>query len=325
MSMMERSLREIGAARPSHSVALKSGLLILLGFLWAVRLAAIKAAALSGIPVHVVVAVAAVGIALFFTALALSRAGWPKVDQGLAAFYALSGLFGFLAPFTLESLVAPHLPVFVFVIIIATMPILTLILSFLLGHERLAWQPALAVGLSFIGALAILWDTARRPDSGTADLWWVFVAFGVPALYALNTVFIASRWPARVGAIHVAHAQALIVAFAALLGSIIAGTLGDLALAKLNLPALGVIVLGEGLALLVYLRITKDYGATWVSFANYVSLIFAALIGALIFGDKISALTAFAAFGILSGVALHQRHSKTNQKDQCEGHSTHVR
>ena len=288
----------------ARGFATKVALLILLGLLWAVRIAAIKAAGLSGVPVHVVVAAAALGIAAVFTTLAVARSDWPPVDRGLAGFYLLSGTFGFLAPFALESAVAPHLPVFAFVVVIATMPILTLALSILTGGERLAWRPVASVALGFAGAVAILWDTGRAEAAGGASPWWVAAAFGVPALYALNTVFVARRWPARAGAVQVAHAQALIVSAAAVLGSLATGTAGDLRLAALDWPALGLIVAGEALALLVYLRITRDYGATWVSFANYVSMIFAAAIGAAVFGDRITALTVVAALGIVASVAL---------------------
>ena len=284
----------------------KFGLLALLGLLWALRIAAIKAAGLSGVPVHVVVAVAALGLAIVFTARAVLRADWPPVDRGLLGFYGLTGLMGFLAPFALESVIAPHLPIFVFVVVIATMPIMAFLLSVLTGGERLAARPVLAVGLGFACAVAILWDTARG-GTGGASPWWVAAAFGVPLLYALNTVFVARRWPARAGAVQVAHAQALIVGVAALLGTLAMGMVSDLALAALDPLSLGVIVGGEALALLVYLRITRDYGATWVSFANYVSMIFGAVIGATLFGDRIGALTVVAALGIVGSVTLYQR------------------
>lgn len=298
---------DMSASATDGGMATKVALLVLLGLLWAVRIAAIKAAGLSGVPVHVVVTIAALGLAAVFTALAVARSDWPPVDRGLSGFYLLSGTFGFLAPFALEGVVAPHLPVFVFVVVIATMPILTLVLSILTGGERLAPRPVFSVALGFAGAMAILWDTAREGGASAASPWLIAAAFGVPALYALNTVFVARRWPAEAGAVQVAHAQALIVGAAALLGSLATGTAGDLRLAGLNLPALGLIVVGEALALLVYLRITRDYGATWVSFANYVSMVFAAGIGAVVFGDRITALTVFAALVIVVSVTIYQR------------------
>jgi drug/metabolite transporter (DMT)-like permease len=286
---------------------LKASLLILLGLLWSVRLAAIKAAGMSGVPIFVVVTFSAMGIALFFSVLAFLRRDWPPVDRSTLGFYGLSGLLGFLAPFALETAVGPHLPVFVFVIIIATMPLVTFGLSTLVGREPLRVQPTIAIGLGFAGAVAILWDISRESSPTNASEWWVLAAFGVPLLYALSTVFVASRWPSHASPVNVAHAQAVIIAAAALMGSVATGSTDAWPLAALNIPALLMIVLGEGLALVVYLKITRDYGAVYVSFANYASIVFAAIVGSVWFGDRLTALTVIAALAIVGSVVLYQR------------------
>lgn len=272
------------------------------------RLSAIKAAGLSGIPVHVVVTFSALGIALFYSLFALLRLTWPPVDARALRFYGLSGLLGFLAPFALETAVGPHLPVFVFVVIIATMPLFTFALSALIGNETLRPGPLVAISLGFLGTVAILWDISRGTSAMDVSVSWVLIAFGVPLLYALNTVFIASRWPAHVSAVNVAQAQAFIVGATALIGSVTFGATEDWPLAIQNAPALILIVLGEGLALVVYLRITREYGATYVSFANYTSIIFAAVIGAIWFGDRLTVLTVGAACGIIASVVIYQRY-----------------
>ena len=288
-------------------MALRTSLLLLLGLLWSIRLSAIKAAGLAGLPVHVVVVISVIGIATFFTGLALVRRVWPPVGRDTVPFYLISGILGFLAPFALESAVAPHLAVFVFVVIIATMPLMTFALSVLTGGERFRLLSILAVGLGFIGAWVILWDTTRAGGPTDQNWSWALIAFGVPLLYAVNTVFVATRWPARATAIHVAHAQSVLVAVCGGLGSLVTGAVADWPLAVNAAPTLGLIVAGEGLALLVYLRIARDFGATYVSFANYASILFAAVIGALWFGDRLSATTCAAAALIVGAVILYQR------------------
>lgn len=300
-------------------MTLKTGLLILLGLLWSVRLSAIKAAGLAGIPVHVVVVIAAIGIAAFFSARAIWSRDWPPFGGEVFVFYSLSGTLGFLAPFALESAVAPNLPVFLFVVIIATMPLVTLALSVMIGSESLRALPIVALVMGFAGAVAIIWDTARAGPTELSNAWWTAAAFGVPLLYAINTVFIATRWPISAGTFHVAHAQALLVAVAALLGSIASGTVMDWRLAGLDPSAMGLIVFCEGLALLVYLRIARDYGATFVSFANYVAMIFASILGAIWFGDQLTLLTIGAAIVIIAAVALFQFYV---QKSGVDRHPT---
>lgn len=291
--------------------AFKVALLILLGFLWSVRLVAIKEAGLSGIPVHVTVTLSLLGIAAFFSLLALWRKSWPPIDKNSIAFYFLNGVMGFILPFILENLVAPRLPVFIFVVIISTMPIMTLALVTATRTERLTWVRLVTIGLGFCVALLVANDKASTASLQTVNWFWVPLAFGIPALYALNTVFIASRWPQTADAMHVAQAQALIISAAAIAGETVFGSIVDLRLASQNLPAICAIALTEGIALLVYLKITRDFGASFVSFANYISMVFAAILGALLFGDQLTWLSLVSAGILVLSLAINrfQSHS----------------
>ncbi|MFV1892707.1 DMT family transporter [Phaeobacter sp. A36a-5a] len=284
----------------------KAILLVSLGLLWATRLSAIKSAGLSGIPVHVVVGVSIIGIAILFTAVALMRGNWPSLSKATTIFYILSGVFGFIFPFTLEILVAPHLPVFVLIVIIATMPIVTLAISAVVGHEALSKNAVSAVLLGFIGALFLIWDTVQPSQTGRADMIWIAIALGVPVLYAANTVFVATKWPVAADAIQVAHAQALIFSLAVLAGGLTMGGLSIWIEASLNPPAMALIILCEGGALMLYLKIARDHGAIYVSFANYISMFFAAIIGACTFGDQLTWFSALAAAAIIGSVVLFQ-------------------
>ena len=67
----------------------------------------------------------------------LLRGGWPSFRRSVVMFAGATAVLGFLAPFGLEITVAPHLPVFLLVVLIATMPLVTYGLSTALGIERL--------------------------------------------------------------------------------------------------------------------------------------------------------------------------------------------
>ena len=283
---------------------MKFVLLILLGCLWSVRLAAMKSAGQSGIPPLVVAPVSILGIALFYSTVAAARRKWPPFRPDAVAFYVLSGILGFVLPFLLEIFVAPQLPLFIFVVIISTMPILTTILAALTGVETVNLKGVAAVLLGFGAAIIVIWDTAELSVDPVSWLWFL-AAFAVPALYAVNTVFVASRWLKQVDAISVAHGQAIIVSTATLAGSAISGSIYDWHLVTSNIPAISLIGVGEGLALLVYLKLTRDYGPSLVSFANFISLFFAAVIGAVFFDDGFTWLSALA--GLLLVAALTMR------------------
>ena len=293
---------------------LRFAFLILLGFFWSSRLAAIKAAGLAGIPPHVTITVSVLGIAILFTALAIARGSRPPLDRSAIRFYVLSGALGFILPFILENLVSPHLPVFVFMVIIATMPVITLTLAAATGLERPGRRQYVAIGLGFCVALLIAADTAQLSASDDVDAIWAVVAVGVPLLYAVNTLFVASRWPQGLDAIHVAHAQAVIIAASALAGSLVAGTVADWPLASRNAPAIVVIVLAEAAALLVYLKIIRRYGPTFVSLANYVAMVFAAILGAALFGDQITFLSIGAALVLVAALTVNPRSKRRSDR-----------
>ena len=62
------------------------------------------------------------------------------------------------------------------------------------------------------------------------------------------------------------------------------------------------------LALLVYLKLTRDYGPSLVSLANFISLFFAAMIGTVFFDDNLTWPSAFA--GVLLVAALTMRNQE---------------
>lgn len=288
-------------------------LLVFLGFLWSARLAAIKAAALSGIPLHVTVSIAVIGIAIAFTAVSAARKSWPPLDRAAVIFYIISGVVGFILPFLLENIVAPKMAVFLFAVIISTMPIMTILLAAILGLERPSRKQTMAIGLGFITAVLIALDA---PDSDTPfriSSVWVLIGFSVPLVYAINTLFIASRWPKSPDTMHVAHAQAVIIGLAALAVGSMSGGIVEWKEASRNLVAIFAIVGCEALALVVYLKITRDHGASFVSQANYISIFFAALLGFVLFQDQIGWLSVSAGFVLVMALYLGRNQQARNR------------
>ena len=286
---------------------MKYAWLVILGFLWSARLAAIKFVNLSSIPLHVIVSVSFLGIALVFSTIAIFRQSWPPVQGNNIRFYFVSGLLGFVLPFLLENLVAPHLAVFVFIVIISMMPILTFVIAVITGVEKPAYFQIASLCLGLVVAFLVAFDTTHSQNIDELDLKWIVIAFGVPILYAVNTLFIASRWPSSADSLQVAHAQAIVVSIFVVIGSITTKTVGEWPLAVGISPAIVGIVAFEALALIVYLKITREHGATFVAQANYISMVFAAVIGYALFGDRLTWLSAIAAALLIGSLELNRR------------------
>ncbi|MEO9652760.1 MAG: DMT family transporter [Roseobacter sp.] len=290
-------------------------LLIFLGFLWSARLAAIKAAGLSGIPLHVTISIAVLGIALTFTMISIARRSWPPLDRNALIFYLLSGIFGFILPFSLENVVGPRLPVFLFVVIISTMPVLTILLASTLGVEHPEGRQVIAVALGFLTAILIAVDARGAGQNINAEVTWIAIGFSVPVVYAANTIFIASRWPRSPDAIHVANAQAVIVGVSILVFGTATGGISEWTTVALNTPAILAITSCEALALLVYLKLARDHGAGYVAQANYISILFAAALGFVLFEENLSWVSVLAA--VLLIVALRIGRPAMNAKNSA--------
>lgn len=108
-------------------------------------------------------------------------------------------------------------------------------------------------------------------------------------------------------AIRVAHAKVIIVALAALAGAGATGAIGDWVRIRNNPLVIGGNALFEGLALLVYLKITRDFRAP------FVSLVFAAFLGAVFFGDQLTFLSVAAVFVLVVPPTLNQYGSRVGE------------
>ncbi|MCR9239344.1 MAG: DMT family transporter [Alphaproteobacteria bacterium] len=282
---------------------MKLVLLLVLGLSWAMRIAAFKIAAERGVPAGIIIQFAVIGILMSLLLISLIRRRMPPRTSLAMRFYVVSGCLGFLLPFALETIVAGKIPAFVFIVIISTMPVMTLLLSFILRVERASRMKAIAVLLGFGSALLIAWDNTVIGVE-TVSLTWILLAFLVPLFYTLNTVFVASRWPSGVDAVEVATGQAAVVGTAALLAMPFSGLFVDgWVLQRAIAPVVAIVVL-ETAALLIYLRIVKAYGAIYVSLANYVSMFFGVLIGFFVFFEQPGWVTLLASLMLIYSLHL---------------------
>jgi drug/metabolite transporter (DMT)-like permease len=285
---------------------MKFVLLLLLGLGWAARIAAFKIASERGVPAAIVIQFAIIGILMSLALVSLLRWRLPSRSRIAVRFYVVSGCLGFLLPFALETVVAGQIPAFVFVVITSTMPVWTLLLSFALRVEHADWTKTIAILMGFASALLIAWDNTAI-GTETVSLTWILLAFLVPLLYTLNTVFVASRWPSGVDAIEVAAGQAAVVGAAALLAMPFSGLFVEGWVLQRALIPVSAIVLLETVSLLIYLRIAKTYGAIFVSLANYVAMFFGAFIGFFVFFEQPGWLTLIATMLLVYALHLIRR------------------
>ncbi|MGB0844549.1 MAG: DMT family transporter [Alphaproteobacteria bacterium] len=280
--------------------------LIGLGFVWSLRVASVKHAVENGVPPQVIIEFAMFGIAaVMLGILFLSKQKLPLTKQAIA-FYFIGGSLGMALPFFVEAVVSPHLTVFVLIVIVMTMPIMTMTLLSLTGVEKLQGVQILAILIGFAAAMMIIFDGNNLIELSQGNLFWVLVAFGVPLLYAINTTYVAGKWPSYINPLQVAAGQALFISIAVLLASPFSGLWQDIGqISQQPLSFLGVLV-AECTGLFFYFALIRSQGAAYMIMANYVAIAFGVFWGAFLFNETIGIISIIAAPVLGLGIYLAQ-------------------
>jgi len=221
-------------------------------------------------------------------------------------YFALLSITGNLIPFTLISWAEVHISSGQAGLLMALMPISTMLLAhFFVAHEQVTPARLLGVIAGFAGVAVMVGADALGGLGGVrliAQLAVITATFS----YAVNSIF-AKRLPPLNG---------LVVAT----GSLIAGTLLLLPFSLLieqpwqlqtSLgPWLATIVLGlfsTGLATWIYFIVVSDCGPSFMSMINYIIPVLSFAAGALLLGESVNAWQFVGLAAVCSGIALSQR------------------
>lgn len=281
-------------------------LLMILGAVWSLRLTAVKYAFEAGLAPHLTIQFSIIGIAAGLTLLNLLRRTRPPLHREAVRFYLASGLLGFVCPFSLEAIVAAKLPLFVLVLIITTVPIWVLLIAAMTRVERLTGLRLAGVVVGFGAAALVALDTAGADSTGGIDPLWCLLALAIPLLYAVYTVFIAARWPTGLDAVQVAQGQAIAVSIAVAIALPLQQSWRDLPFDGEQVGSIAGVVLCEIIGLMLYLKLARDRGPTYVAMANYIAICVGAAAGYLVFGDSVGWVTALGAVLLVVALRLTQ-------------------
>ncbi len=188
--------------RPPPSATLLSyGLLLFGGGLWGISFSLAKLVTEGGAhPLGINFWQTLFGGIFLLTFIALRRRA-PPLDRVHLKFYLVCGLLGTVIPGTLFYYAARHLPAGVLSIAVATVPIMTCLLAFVLRFERLTLGRMLGVALGTLAVVLIAAPESSLPDPASAP--WMLVAVIASACYAAEGLYIATRRPAGSDAVTV--------------------------------------------------------------------------------------------------------------------------
>lgn len=219
--------------------------------------------------------------------------------------FAVLSLIGNLIPFSLISWAETRIDSAQAGLLMALMPISTLVLAhFFVPEERITPRALAGVVTGLAGVAVLIGGDAVSGFSG-GDMLAQLAVLGATLAYAVNTVYTKTLPPI----------ETVVVAT----GTLVAGTLlllpfalyleppGDLAPALA--PALATLALGvlsTGLATWIYFRVVSDCGPGFLSIINYLIPAIAFAAGVVLLGETARASQFLGLVVICAGIALTQ-------------------
>lgn len=270
-------------------------LLFLLGAAWGLQFTLLKVAADSDLDELSVLTLAMLLLALAYLAVMACSRAWFRPTLRHVWFFSISALFGFVVPLCAVMLVAEQLSAGLIVFFESLTPVLTVVLVFLVGTERLNTARLVAISSGLLAVLLVLWPDLVNP--GSARLESLLMALIIPFAFAVDAVYVAARWPSDLRAFQVVTGEAVMAALIFLPFCIWQAVQSPGYLTGLAEPWLArswdwghwsVLVFSAVCFLegYLYFYLLKNAGAVFVSVASFLSLFAGIIWGMILLGER---------------------------------------
>lgn len=278
------------------------GLLIVTGGLLGLTLPFGKLATEAGVPPiwwAFVISCGAGGV-LFLSLLARRR---PLVlTRHRARYFIIAAAISYAIPNLLLFSAIPHLGAGYAGIMYTLSPIVTLVLSILLGVRRPNALGIAGIIVGFIGAVMVA--TTRGVTDRPADIFWVAIGLLMPFFLAAGNVYRTYDWPKDTGPIELAAGSHLATAAMLLAGAFFTGEAGAVATLS-EVPGLVLLqILSAAAMFAVYFRLQAVGGPVYLSQIGYVAAAIGLAAGVLFLGEHYQLMTWLGAAIIVIGVIL---------------------
>tara|TARA_A100001037_G_scaffold101312_1_gene92267 strand:+ start:10194 stop:11075 length:882 start_codon:yes stop_codon:yes gene_type:complete len=279
-------------------------LLAALALMWGAAFLLIKIAVATVPPFTIVVGRLVIATALMLTYLVLLGDRLPAT-RGAWTWFALMGLFGNVIPFALIGWGEIRIDSGLAAILVATVPLFTAVLAhFFTDDEPLSLRRFAGISLGLVGVVVLIgWEALAGLG---ATVLSQLAIIGAALSYACTNI-IARQ--VTTGSTASASAAALICAtvWAVPVSAVVdrPWNLTPSWDSLLAVAALG--VLSTTLAYIVYFRLVRSVGATFVSFVNYLIPPIGVGLGVMIAGETPSLRSLLALLIIFTGIAAARR------------------
>ena len=276
-------------------------LLFVLSLLWGLHFSLVKLVDINVNPITILMPMMSVLTLLFFIYLYIKNEFF-KITFWKTIFFLIAGIFAYLIPLSIEFVVAPKIEASHLTLIVATVPIFTLLIIWAFRLMNVTLKLFLGTMFGLIGLLILL---INNPNNNQINLSiWTLLAFLVPISYSLDSLFMEKFWPRKLNFIQVAFGECLIVFLILLITALF-----------LNFPIssytnyyysstfwiLSIITFCE-VALFYY--ILNRSGAIFIAFSSYLVMPAGFLWGFLIFGEIFTLSKLVCTFTIIFSIWL---------------------
>ncbi|MEZ5894901.1 MAG: DMT family transporter [Parvularculaceae bacterium] len=293
-------------------------LLLLLVGLGGSSFALIRAAIDTIPPVAVSVGRLWIAAAMLFIIMRMKNRKWPPLMAGnkphrLWAWMAAIGAGGYAAPFLIFPWAQQFVPSGLAGVYMAFMPLWTLGLAYFFADERLTPQKIAGFALGFAGVGILVGPEALN---GFAHKGHAPSSLLAEAMLLLATLFYAASavMARRAPAARPRAFSAGIVLMGAVFATPALLIAGDLNISEWSAKSIAaVIALGvgpTGLAGVVIIVLIRRVGASFMALANYLTPIWAIIVGVIAFGERLAPSAFIALAVIFAGVAISQRRGR---------------
>jgi drug/metabolite transporter (DMT)-like permease len=199
-------------------------------------------------------------------------------------------------------------------LLMALVPSSTLLVSAMVGLERITGARLVGLSLALTGVVAIVLEDIDQPGRVLA----VLVVASATVLYAVGAVYAKSHVSGTLPPLSLAAGQVLSAAALALpLALVVEGPLpAPSSLSLTTWAAVGLLgSLGTGLAFLVFYTLIERVGATNATMTTYLIPLVAILAGALVLDERLGLPALIGGALIVLGIWLAQRGTRVRSSD----------
>jgi drug/metabolite transporter (DMT)-like permease len=279
-------------------------LLLVLASMWGLSFLFIEVALRAVPPIWIVATRVSVGAMVLLLIVAVMRVPLPR-DLRMWRHLFLLGVLNNAVPWTAVAFAQQALPSGLTALLMAMVPMSTLLVSVAVGLERLTALRLFGLLVSLTGvAMIVIGDV---DDVGR--LIAVSIVLGATILYAVGTVYAKRKVSGHLPPLALAAGQVVSTTVVMLPVALVAAPLPEAS--ALSIEVVGslaaLVGLGTGIAFLVFYTLIERVGATNASMVTYLVPVVAVIAGVVVLGERLSWVAVAGGAIVVAGIYLTQR------------------